>query len=45
MVGDNANDDITAANRAGCGGSVLLTQMGGAQLDTHCGFILGDTED
>ena len=29
MVGDSANDDMTAANRAGCRGAVLLTQRGG----------------
>jgi phosphoglycolate phosphatase-like HAD superfamily hydrolase len=45
MVGDNENDDITAANRAGCGGSVLLTQKGGTQFDTHSGFVVGDTEE
>lgn len=45
MVGDNENDDITAANRAGCGGSVLLTQKGGTQFDTHSGFALGDTDE
>jgi phosphoglycolate phosphatase-like HAD superfamily hydrolase len=45
MVGDNANDDIVAANRAGCGGSVLLMQKGGGQLDTHSGYAVGDTEE
>jgi phosphoglycolate phosphatase-like HAD superfamily hydrolase len=45
MVGDNANDDIAAANRAGCGGSVLLTQRGGEQLDTHSGYEVGHTEE
>ena len=45
MVGDNENDDITAANRAGCGGSVLLTQKGGTQYDTHSGFVLGDSKE
>mmetsp|Transcript_11238 Transcript_11238/g.27621 ORF Transcript_11238/g.27621 Transcript_11238/m.27621 type:complete len:347 (+) Transcript_11238:128-1168(+) len=44
MVGDNANDDITAANRAGCGGAVLLTQPGGDSLDTHSGYEVGDSE-
>lgn len=45
MVGDSANDDIAAANRAGCGGSVLLTQPGGDQLDTHSGYDLGESEE
>ncbi|KAL3779141.1 hypothetical protein ACHAW5_006941 [Stephanodiscus triporus] len=45
MVGDNANDDIVAANRAGCGGSVLLIQKGGGELDTHSGYAVGDTEE
>ncbi len=45
MVGDNANDDIAAANRAGCGGSVLLTQRDGEQLDTHSGYEVGHTEE
>ena len=44
MVGDNANDDIMAANRAGCGGSVLLVP-GGKMLDTHSGYHVGDTEE
>jgi len=45
MVGDNANDDITAANRAGCGGSVLLTQPDGKELDTHSGYEVGESEE
>jgi phosphoglycolate phosphatase-like HAD superfamily hydrolase len=45
MVGDSANDDIAAANRAGCGGAVLLTQPGGKQLDTDSGYAVGDTEE
>ena len=45
MVGDSANDDMTAANRAGCGGAVLLTQSGGKQLDTDSGYEVGDSEE
>jgi len=45
MVGDSANDDITAANRAGCGGAVLLTQPGGTRLDTDSGFAVGGSEE
>jgi len=45
MVGDSANDDMTAANRAGCGGTVLLTQAGGKQLDTDSGYGVGDSEE
>lgn len=44
MVGDNKNDDIMAANRAGCG-SVLVTQEGGVVLDTCSGYSVGDTEE
>ncbi len=36
MVGDSAADDIVAANRAGCGGSVLLN-FNGLQLDNDSG--------
>ncbi len=43
FVGDSANDDISAANRAGCGGAVLL-QPGGCQLDTDSGYAVGDSE-
>mmetsp|Transcript_11352 Transcript_11352/g.17082 ORF Transcript_11352/g.17082 Transcript_11352/m.17082 type:complete len:348 (-) Transcript_11352:223-1266(-) len=43
FVGDSANDDMSAANRAGCGGAVLL-QPGGCQLDTDSGYAVGDTE-
>lgn len=43
FVGDSANDDIAAANRAGCGGAVLL-QQGGCQLDTDSGYAVGDSE-
>lgn len=43
FVGDSANDDISAANRAGCGGAVLLRQDGG-QLDTDSGYAVGDSE-
>jgi len=45
MVGDSANDDMTAANRAGCGGTVLLTQAGGKQLDTDSGYGVGDSKE
>jgi len=45
MVGDNENDDIMAANRAGCGGSVLVTQEGGEVLDTCSGYSVGDSEE
>jgi len=45
MVGDSANDDVAAANRAGCGGAVLLTQPGGARLDTDSGYSVGDSEE
>ena len=45
MVGDNENDDIMAANRACCGGSVLVTQEGGEVLDTCSGYSVGDTEE
>lgn len=45
MVGDSANDDMTAANRAGCGGAVLLTQGGGKLLDTDSGYEVGDSEE
>lgn len=45
MVGDNANDDIMAANRARCGGAVLLTQPGGEQLDADSGYKVGDSEE
>ena len=44
MVGDSSNDDVTAANRAGCG-SVLLTQPGGKQLDTDSGYEVGHSEE
>ncbi|KAL7495583.1 hypothetical protein ACHAWT_009578 [Skeletonema menzelii] len=43
FVGDSANDDMSAANRAGCGGAVLL-QPGGCQLDTDSGYAVGDSE-
>ena len=43
FVGDSANDDVSAANRAGCGGAVLL-QQGGHQLDTNTGYGVGDSE-
>ena len=36
FVGDSAADDIVAANRAGCGGKVLLAS-GGNLEDTDCG--------
>lgn len=45
MVGDSANDDMAAANRAGCGGAVLLTQPGGSSLDTDSGYQVGDSEE
>ncbi|KAL7544965.1 hypothetical protein ACHAWF_008337 [Thalassiosira exigua] len=45
MVGDSANDDMTAANRAGCGGAVLLTQPGGEQLDTDSGYDVGSSDE
>ncbi|KAL7466947.1 hypothetical protein ACHAXS_007215 [Conticribra weissflogii] len=45
MVGDSANDDVAAANRAGCGGAVLLTQPGGRRLDTDSGYAVGDSEE
>ena len=45
MVGDSANDDMAAANRAGCGGAVLLTQLGGGSLDTDSGYDAGDSEE
>eukprot|EP00956_Cyclotella_meneghiniana_P044078 scaffold300983_cov79-Cyclotella_meneghiniana.AAC.1 len=45
MVGDSANDDMTAANRAGCGGAVLLTQPNGGSLDTDSGYKVGDSEE
>lgn len=45
MIGDSANDDMTAANRAGCGGAVLLTQKGGKELDTNSGYEVGNTEE
>ncbi|KAL7537100.1 hypothetical protein ACHAXR_010482 [Thalassiosira sp. AJA248-18] len=45
MVGDSAHDDMTAANRAGCGGAVLLTQPGGEELDTDSGFRVEDSEE
>ena len=45
MVGDSANDDMAAANRAGCGGAVLLTQPDGSSLDTDSGYKVGDSED
>ena len=44
MVGDSANDDMAAANRAGCGGAVLLTQSDGTSLDTDSGYKVGNTE-
>ena len=45
MVGDSAADDIVAANRAGCGASVLLVRKGGTQLDTDSGDgVGGDSE-
>ncbi|EJK76671.1 hypothetical protein THAOC_01554 [Thalassiosira oceanica] len=44
FVGDNANDDIVAANAAGCGGSVLVTP-GGVERDTHSGYALGESEE
>lgn len=43
FVGDSANDDMSAANRAGCGGAVLL-QPDGCQLDTDSGYAVGDSE-
>lgn len=45
MVGDSANDDMAAANRAGCGGAVLLTQPGGVQLDTDSGYEVGESQE
>jgi phosphoglycolate phosphatase-like HAD superfamily hydrolase len=45
MVGDSANDDIAAANRAGCGGAVLLTQPDGSSLDTDSGYLVGNSEE
>lgn len=45
MVGDSANDDMTAAKRAGCGGAVLLAQPGGKQLDTDSGYEVGDSQE
>ena len=45
MVGDSANDDMAAANRAGCGGAVLLTQPDGSSLDTDSGYEVGDSEE
>lgn len=44
MVGDNANDDIMAANEAKCGGSVLL-MPDGKVFDTHSGYKVGDSEE
>ena len=44
FVGDNANDDIVAANTAGCGGSVLVTP-GGVERDTHSGYALGERDE
>ena len=43
FVGDSANDDMSAANRAGCGGAVLL-QVDGCQLDTDSGYAVGYSE-
>ncbi|KAL7477994.1 hypothetical protein ACHAW6_003783 [Cyclotella cf. meneghiniana] len=45
MVGDSINDDIAAANRAGCGGAVLLTQPDGSTLDTDSGYAVGISEE
>jgi len=45
MVGDSANDDMTAANRANCGGAVLLTQPGGTSLDTDSGYSVGMSDE
>lgn len=45
MVGDSINDDIAAANRAGCGGAVLLTQPGGEILDTDSGYEVGHSDE
>jgi phosphoglycolate phosphatase-like HAD superfamily hydrolase len=45
MVGDSANDDMAAANRAGCGGAVLLTQPDGTSLDTDSGYQVGYSEE
>ena len=45
MVGDSANDDIAAANRASCGGAVLLTQPDGSSLDTDSGYAVGYSEE
>ncbi len=44
MVGDSAADDIVAANRAGCGGSVLLN-FNGLQLDNDSGDGDARSED
>ena len=39
------NDDIAAANRASCGGAVLLTQPDGSSLDTDSGYAVGYSEE